>query len=164
MIPSFIWPLVAWVALAVMASVATVMAILLWRHNLRIERIILEANKAAFAADVVKRRAMVRGVPTICISVWGIVLGLSVVLHDEMTPESSGAGSFWQWAGIIGGLFMLFSGLVLNWLIVRLNRPSFLVPPHLRWEPGYQAIREAQARGEGITTFNKDALENWEAL
>lgn len=134
-------------------SILTVMMFRLWGGDCGIAERARTAFGWALADDREKARAMVRGFPAVCLACWGLALvGISVAL-EEMRPE-------WRlyglpiWSGVVVGLGLLLVGVLLDVLIIRVNRPGFLVPPHLRWEPGYDEIERARARAnsEGLTT------------
>ncbi|WP_460886642.1 hypothetical protein [Promicromonospora xylanilytica] len=104
----------------------------------------------ALTSDPEKARAMVRGFPMICLACWGVALaGIAVVLDERSVPAAYGVQ---PWYGAVLGIGLLFVGVLFDLLIIRFNRPKFLVPPHLRWEPGYGEIERARASADGATT------------
>lgn len=135
-----------WVA---STSILTVMMARLWAGDSGIAERATTSFGRALANDSEKARAMVRGFPVICLACWGIALtGISVAL-DEMRPDWRPFG-LPIWSGAVVGLGLLLVGVLLDVLIIRVNRPKFLVPPRLRWEPGYGEVEQARASAEGI--------------
>lgn len=67
----------------------------------------------------------------------GLWIVPAIVVAGRMKPEFS-AGAVWPWQEYLflglAGLFVVWVGLMLT--VVLINRPSLVVPAHLRSEPG----------------------------
>ena len=127
----------------------TCMLVPLWFGSQRIYEIVRQGNHAALTDDPDKARAMVRGLPSVGLGLWGLTGGIGVVAYDTLAVGNGTAPS--DGAAYAGGagLFALLLGLLFDWTIVRFNQPKFLVPPHLRGEPGFnEVLRQREQRGE----------------
>jgi hypothetical protein len=103
----------------------------------------MQSAMSIFSADTEKVRAHMRGPLAINLAVWGLALAaVCVFVSDAFHP----AGDI-EWLLAFGGIIVLFLGVGLDFMIIYLNQPKFLVPPRLRWEPGFrrvQAVRLAE--------------------
>lgn len=132
-------------------AILTVMMVRLWAGSSQIDDRARTAFGTALTSDSEKARAMVRGFPMVCLACWGVALaGIAVVLDEgDSVPATYGVQ---PWYGAVLGIGLLFVGVLFDLLIIRFNRPKFLVPPHLRWEPGYGEIERARASADGATS------------
>jgi len=137
----------------------TFMSVLLWIGNRRVEAKVRYAFESALASDPEKARAMVRGFPAVAIACCGMVVAGCTVLLDERSPGSQTTLS--EWAGVVGGLIVTLLGVGFDLLIIYYNRPRLVVPPHLRWEPGYNEVVRAREQGRDLDEFYRTAQEEW---
>lgn len=146
------------IAWGMCTAVVTVMAVLLWAGSPKIEDRVRTAFATALTNDNEIARAMVRGFPMICLASWGIALsGFATAL--EGTRSVSQSNGFPVFAMAIVGAGLLFVGVLLDVFIISFNRPASLVPPHLRWEPGYRDIERARTSAASTAISAEAAVE-----
>lgn len=140
--------LVAFVGLAIICIGVTCMLVPLWFGNQRMYEVVRQANLTALTDDSDKAQAMVRGLPAVWLGMMGLTVGGGVALHDTLVNgnELLTDGAF---IALVIGLLVMVLGLLLDWTVVRFNQPKFLVPPHLRGEPGFnEVLRDREERGD----------------
>lgn len=115
---------------------------------------------STFSADEEKARAHLRGPLAINIAIWGLALAASCIfVSDAFDP----AGEV-EWVLAFGGIVVLILGVFFDFLIIYYNQPKFLVPPHLRWEPGFRQIalaRHAQASKSKVDKAVRELYEDY---
>lgn len=150
--------LFAAIAWGVCTAVVTVMAGLLWAGSSKVEDRVRTAFGTALTNDKEMARAMVRGFPMICLASWGIALsGFAISLEGARSVSQS--GEFPVFAMALTGAGLLFIGVLLDVFIIHFNRPKSLIPPHLRWEPGYRDIERARANASRANVSAEVAVE-----
>lgn len=131
----------------------SVLSFRMWRGDAAVTERTRGAFILALTSDPEKARAMVRGFPAVSSASWGAVISGTVAVLDEAGFGVVSDSPALQWFGVAGGIALLLAGVALDLVIIRYNRPRFLVPPCLRWEPGYGEVVAARGRGENLTEF-----------
>jgi hypothetical protein len=104
-----------------------------WREDAKmVSR--MQSAMSTFSADEDKVRAHMPGPLTINICAWGLAsAAVCIFVSDAFDPPGA-----IEWLLALGGMVVLLLGVALDMTIIYFNRPGFLVPPHLRWEPGFR--------------------------
>lgn len=110
-----------------------------WRGDVRMVARMRTAM-SAFSADTDKVRAHMRGPLALNVAIWGLAFATTCVFVADSFNPAGGV----EWMLAFGGLIVLMLGVALDFMIIYYNQPKFLVPPRLRWEPGFRHVRLAR--------------------
>lgn len=126
-------------------------------------------RRAGSAENRDRVRAGAKMPAALCVLVWGIVLLVWTLLGDRIVlgwvdPRFGPAYSSLTTVLALGWFGVAAAGVLLVALTVTRNRPKFLVPPYLRFDPGYIEVRRARARGEDVDRIYAAADNRWRSL
>jgi hypothetical protein len=112
-------------------------------------------RRAGSAENRDRVRAGAKMPAALCVLVCGIALMVWTLLGDRIVlgwvdPRFGPAYSPLTTVLVLGRLGVAAVGVLLVALTVTRNRPKFLVPPYLRFDPGYIEVRRPRARGEDV--------------
>ncbi|GGI12238.1 hypothetical protein GCM10007368_40160 [Isoptericola cucumis] len=103
----------------------------LWRNPMKIEFFV--ASLSPLPLGEAGRRGEVRAAPLTCTTLWAIGSALVGILISDYFPGLSFLNSTLVGVLTIGAILV---PLVLEVLVVLVNRPRFVVPPHMRGDRG----------------------------
>ncbi|MGI5191233.1 hypothetical protein ACQEVI_24055 [Promicromonospora sp. CA-289599] len=78
--------------------------------------------------------------------------GLLVIILPN--PDDFGFGFVWIIVAMVLSIFLVI-------LIVQFNLPKFLVPPHMRADPGFWQVKRLRVRGVDVDALYEASAEQW---
>lgn len=134
-----------------------------WSSRSGMDQLVRRAGSAE-NRDLVRAGAKMPA--ALCVLVWGIVLMVWTLIIDRIAQG---------WLDPRFGLpySQLATGLVVGWLVftafgallvvqtMTRNWPKFIVPPYLRYDPGYTEVRRARERGDDVDAMYASADAQW---
>lgn len=155
--PNFPFPPWLYVTMAVFLVAATAnfwyRAIRIWRNPVRVEWGVAQFMQTLGHGDRDLSRSYVRGViPTASGATVMCAGGLLVIILPN--PDDFGVGYIWIIVAMVLSIFLVI-------LIVQFNWPKFLVPPHMRADPGYWKVKRLRARGVDVDALYELSVEQW---
>jgi hypothetical protein len=155
--PNFPFPPWLYVIMVALFCAAVVNAwyqtIRIWRNPERIEWGVAQFMQTLGRGDRDLSRAYVRGMVPAA-SCGTVICAGGVAILIVPNPDVFGVGFIWTI--VVMGLLIL---LVVP--IVQFNWPKFLVPPHMRADPGFWQVKRLRVQGVDVDALYEKSLEQW---
>ena len=125
----------------------------IWRNPDRVEWGVAQFMQTLGQGDRDLSRSYVRGaVPAAICATIICAGGLTILILPD--PDTFGVGFIWTIVAMSVTILLVVP-------IVQFNWPKFLVPPHMRADPGYWKVKRLRARGVDVDALYELSVERW---